>query len=543
MILARIRMITTWGIRCGVAEYSGGLKAGLDKLDFITTEVFGTVKPKSTNPFAFLRLVTKLDSSQMVHFQYQPSIYGRRLLPIMPLGYFPLLIFVAKMLNRCKVIITIHEIGLNGILNRVNLKFLNLSDTLVVPSQAMSESLVRNGIERRKIRIVPLGTPDPWILPKEDCKRELGVQGKKVLTILGFIQKYKGHDLLIDIMPKLGENVVLVIAGTTLSEANEAYCRSLKEQISNLGIQDRVRFLGYVNESELPTLLSATDVAIFPYRWITGSAALHRVLSYRIPTVTSDLDYFREMKQRYDCIELFESENRNQLLETIERLLNSDEMQNRLQTMSDRFCRETGWDSIASETANLYLELVSAHPEDLYVEEHQRERIDWLKSNVAGRVLEIGSATGFVTNYVGASSGVDIRRDRTLLASRKYPHVDFIECNASFLPFSDCSFDTVLLPEILEHVQFEIAQLILREAYRVSKSSILITLPNASRPGWSDDSAIGGKNPEHMWAPTHALVTRKLLDGYDFEISPSNESLFWFVRIFKIRENRASECG
>lgn len=111
-------------------------------------------------------------------------------------------------------------------------------------------------------------------------------------------------------------------------------------------------------------------------------------------------------------------------------------------------------------------------------------------------------ATGFEANYVGIDVGVDLREDRILLASKKFPHIKFIKCDASQLPFSDNFFNTVLVPDTLEHVPFQIASKILKEAYRVYKFQVLLTLLNASREGWSNDSEVGGRNPEHLWAPT-----------------------------------------
>jgi len=51
--------------------------------------------------------------------------------------------------------------------------------------------------------------------------------------------------------------------------------------------------------------MNATDIAILPYRYATESMMLRLLVAYTIPTITSDLSVFKEVKQEYDCIELF----------------------------------------------------------------------------------------------------------------------------------------------------------------------------------------------------------------------------------------------
>ena len=83
----------------------------------------------------------------------------------------------------------------------------------------------------------------------------------------------------------------------------------MENQVLSLGLENRVKFFNFVDKKDLPVIASATDLFIYPYRWIVASAALSLGLSYRVPTITSDLSYFKEIKDRYDCIELFETGN------------------------------------------------------------------------------------------------------------------------------------------------------------------------------------------------------------------------------------------
>jgi glycosyltransferase involved in cell wall biosynthesis len=526
----KISMLTTWNILCGIAEYSKFLNNELSKFKYLEIRVSPIKKPNSINPFYFIKLLRETRGSQIVHIQYQPGIFGHMPIPHFSFSYFPLLISILRLWRKNRtvnnIVVTLHEINLNSRMDRLILKFLESSNKLIVHTEKLKELLIKNGISGEKITIIPLGTLRGEQMDKEECKRRLGVEDKKVITIFGFVHENKGHDLVIDILPKLSREVILFVAGGPRIKEHENYYNSLKEKASFLGVSDRVKFLNFIKEENLPVILNATDIAIFPYRWIVASGALHLALGYRIPVLVSNLNYFKEIKNKYDCIELFENNNKQDLYEKIQKLLNDKNKREYLKSKSEEFYEKTNWKIVAEEHRNLYLELICGHPDEMYKERRQKERIDWLKNNKEGTAVEIGCATGFVTNYVEADIGIDLREDRVLLASIKYPHIKFIKCDASQLPFSNNSYDTVLVPDILEHVPFQIAQNILKEAYRVCKVQVLLTLPNASKEGWSEDSEIGGKNPEHLWAPTKEKVN-ELLKEYNYEARLSNEEIFY----------------
>ena len=179
----------------------------------------------------------------------------------------------------------------------------------------------------------------------------------KVITIFGFVSPNKGHDLIIEILPKLDEDIVLFVAGGARTRDQEKYKKSLENQVSSLGLENRVKFFNFVDKKDLPIVASATDLFIYPYRWIVASAALSLGLSYRVPTITSDLSYFKEIKDRYDCIELFENGNKQDLFNKIKHLLKDKERQDYLKKKCEEFYDETSWRSVAIKTSNIYSEL------------------------------------------------------------------------------------------------------------------------------------------------------------------------------------------
>jgi SAM-dependent methyltransferase len=91
-------------------------------------------------------------------------------------------------------------------------------------------------------------------------------------------------------------------------------------------------------------------------------------------------------------------------------------------------------------------------------------------------LLDVGCGDGTITNILAAEYdvvGVDIaeaRLDHVRAPTRV--------ASAADLPFSECSFDAVVLLEILEHLEGDEFRSALLEAARVARRSIVVTVPN-----------------------------------------------------------------
>lgn len=77
--------------------------------------------------------------------------------------------------------------------------------------------------------------------------------------------------------------------------------------------------------------------------------------------------------------------------------------------------------------------------------------------------------------------GVDIFLP--FLRKVKYHRIydDVVLCHASYFPFKDNSFDVVLASEILEHVERVEGKLLLQEAERVSRRTVIVGTPHILR--------------------------------------------------------------
>lgn len=126
--------------------------------------------------------------------------------------------------------------------------------------------------------IVSRGCLDPEILnykPKRDIKKELGLEGKRIILNIGRLDPRKRIDVLIKAFSKLYEkhdDVYLLIGGTGEEEQN------LKKLAKDLSIDDRVIFLGYIPEDELFDYYASCDVFAFP-SWTTSGITPYEALA------------------------------------------------------------------------------------------------------------------------------------------------------------------------------------------------------------------------------------------------------------------------
>lgn len=232
-------------------------------------------------------------------------------------------------------------------------------DFFVPLMHAEIDLLRRHGVPQDRIRYIPLvPETDPVFRDPEICKQELGLEDKYVVTGFGWVRRSKGYDRVIDVLEELPEGTVFLVAGGTRTDEQQAYLDDLRAMVERRGLDDRVRFTGYIGREEHPTIMNATDVMVFPYRDNRASDAMARALSYHIPVVASDNEEFTAVESEWGCVRTVSSDE--ELSDALRMVLEDEGERRRLVENAQTYAAVMNWDRVAERMVAIYEDVQSA---------------------------------------------------------------------------------------------------------------------------------------------------------------------------------------
>jgi D-inositol-3-phosphate glycosyltransferase len=166
------------------------------------------------------------------------------------------------------------------------------AEMLVVASDDERDRLIRlYGANASRISVVPCGVNLDVFRPidKKQARGQLGLRDDDhILLFVGRIEPLKGVDILLGAAAQLTDDAdcfVLVVGGDGASgEGEMGHLRSLASQ---LGIAERVSFLGAVDHERLPLFYSAADVCVVPSFYESFGLVALEAMACGTPVVAS----------------------------------------------------------------------------------------------------------------------------------------------------------------------------------------------------------------------------------------------------------------
>lgn len=156
---------------------------------------------------------------------------------------------------------------------------------LLAVAGGMADDMAALGIPRGKITIHRTGLDRSVFKPHDraEARARLGLpQDKALLACVGALIPRKGQVFAIEALGELPQ-CDLLLAGAGPDEA------MLRARAAELGVADRVRFLGAVPHGELPWVLSAADVFVLPSASEGLANAWVEALACGVPVVTTPI--------------------------------------------------------------------------------------------------------------------------------------------------------------------------------------------------------------------------------------------------------------
>ena len=162
---------------------------------------------------------------------------------------------------------------------------------LLAVAEGLADDLAALGVERSKVTVHRTGLDREVFRPldRATCRSKLGLPAAgAVLACVGALIERKGQRFAIEALAQI-PHATLLLAGAGPDEDR------LRALAANLGLAERVRFLGAVPHVDLPVVLSAADVFVLPTVSEGLANAWVEALACGTPVVTTPLPGAQEL--------------------------------------------------------------------------------------------------------------------------------------------------------------------------------------------------------------------------------------------------------
>lgn len=237
------------------------------------------------------------------------------------------------------------------------------ADRLIVVSRSYRDYAQRAGASLEKIRVVYNGTDVDRFFPSEAGVMEIRKRhnvslNSKLLLFVGDLAFHKGLDVFIRAIPRILECDPTVMA-LVVGEGSER--DNLLALCDELGLQDRVIFVGRIANAELPPYENSCDLFVMPSRDESFGVAVIEAMACGKPVVGTAVGGLVETIKDNQTGLLVEPDNVGQLAETIVRVLMDESLASRLGANARREIETAfSWVTVAQHTVDLYKEVLYA---------------------------------------------------------------------------------------------------------------------------------------------------------------------------------------
>lgn len=264
------------------------------------------------------------------------------------------------------VVATIHatEAGRNSGIHNDTQRYINDTEWMltyeasevIVNSNYMKNELQRLfGLPYEKINVIPNGVNLSNFAGVErdyNFRRQYAMDNEKIILYVGRLVYEKGVQHLIAAMPKILSNyhdAKLIISG------RGGMMDELRQEASNLGLNDKIYFTGYLDSKQVQKMYKCADVAVFPSTYEPfGIVALESMLA-GVPTVVSDVGGLDEIiTHGVDGMKAYAG-NANSIADSVTALLYDHQLASNVSKKARQKVKEQfNWEKIAQDTYFTY---------------------------------------------------------------------------------------------------------------------------------------------------------------------------------------------
>ncbi|HEY2571017.1 MAG TPA: glycosyltransferase family 1 protein [Solirubrobacteraceae bacterium] len=270
----------------------------------------------------------------------------------------------APLWGRFRRVVTIHDLiyarypeahaGMRGRAMRVLVPAAaRRSHRVIADSLSTREDLIDVlGLAAERIDVVPLGLgaargAEP--LAEVDVRERLRLHGRRVVLSLSAKRPHKNLLALIGALARIPaeQRPVLVLAGYPTEHEAE-----LRERTHALGLDDDVRFPGWLSDAEVEGLWAISDAFVFPSFYEGFGLPVLEAMARGVPVACSSASSLPEVAG--DAALLFDPRDERAIAGALQRLLQDGALAERLRIAGRERAREFTWERTARATIDSY---------------------------------------------------------------------------------------------------------------------------------------------------------------------------------------------
>ncbi|MCC6503461.1 MAG: glycosyltransferase family 4 protein [Deltaproteobacteria bacterium] len=277
-----------------------------------------------------------------------------------PVQYFPNLTFSVPMVSTLHDLQHIHfpeffskeELDKRAILYKQSAVF---AERVVVSFQHVKDDIVAHyGIPADKIDVCSLGMDRPKP-PDEAVVRAAQKQHNVKAPYLFYSAntwRHKNHLGLIKAFDILRKRHVGNISLVCTGQKTPDYFPVIEEEIKKLGLDEFVKFTGYISEADVRSLLKGASLAVIPTLYEAGSFPLIEAMALEVPVICSNVTSLPDTigDERF----VFDPANAESIAGKMAAMLNDEKLRAENIVNSKKMVSGFGWEKAAGRFVESY---------------------------------------------------------------------------------------------------------------------------------------------------------------------------------------------
>jgi len=220
-------------------------------------------------------------------------------------------------------------------------KILEKADKIICLSEYERKLLLSNfRLEEKKVIVIPNGINT---IEFKNLKKRKKNKYSRMILCVSRLEKYKGIDYLIRVLPKLDAGISLVIVG------KGPYKKALMKLVHKLALENRVKFYSDLPRKELLQLYSHADIFVLLSKYEAFGNVVAEALASGTPCIVANASALKHWVDNKNCFGIDYPINLNRLAKLINEVIGKEVKGVKLQD----------WNDVVKQLENIYLQVLS----------------------------------------------------------------------------------------------------------------------------------------------------------------------------------------